>query len=172
MPIAATKKHRKRVDYEYERTARRASSCSRNPCQAFGRRRLASVGPVHWAIEVAQLLDTRYASCAKMTLVCDNLNTHTKGAFYTAFPPSERGLYQTDQLLPHAQARQLAEYRRMRVELPHEPVPERTPHRRTAAAAIGDRDLGRQTNAKQRGVDWQFKIDDARTKLKRLYPKI
>jgi hypothetical protein len=28
------------------------------------------------------------------------------------------------------------------------------------------------TNAKQRGVDWQFKIDDARTKLKRLYPKI
>jgi hypothetical protein len=29
-----------------------------------------------------------------------------------------------------------------------------------------------KTNAKQRGVDWQFKIDDARTKLKRLYPKI
>jgi hypothetical protein len=29
-----------------------------------------------------------------------------------------------------------------------------------------------KTNAKQRGVDWQFKIDDARRKLKRLYPKI
>jgi hypothetical protein len=29
-----------------------------------------------------------------------------------------------------------------------------------------------KTNAKQRGEDWQFKIDDARTKLKRLYPKI
>src|SRR5436853_4722738 len=29
-----------------------------------------------------------------------------------------------------------------------------------------------KTNAKQRGVDWQFKIDNARTKLKRLYPKI
>ena len=28
------------------------------------------------------------------------------------------------------------------------------------------------SNAKQRGVDWQFKIDNARTKLKRLYPKI
>jgi hypothetical protein len=27
-------------------------------------------------------------------------------------------------------------------------------------------------NKKQRGVDWQFKIDDARTKLKSLYPKI
>jgi len=29
-----------------------------------------------------------------------------------------------------------------------------------------------KTNAEQRGVDWQFKIDDARTKLKRLDPKI
>ena len=25
---------------------------------------------------------------------------------------------------------------------------------------------------KQRGVDWQFKVNDARTKLKSLYPKI
>jgi len=29
-----------------------------------------------------------------------------------------------------------------------------------------------KTTAKQRGVDWQFKIDDARQKLKRLYPRI
>ena len=28
------------------------------------------------------------------------------------------------------------------------------------------------TNDKQRGVDWQFRIDDARTKLKSLYPKL
>jgi hypothetical protein len=28
------------------------------------------------------------------------------------------------------------------------------------------------TNDKQRGVDWQFRIGDARTKLKSLYPKI
>ena len=29
-----------------------------------------------------------------------------------------------------------------------------------------------KTNAKQRGVDWQFRIENARTKLKRLYPII
>jgi hypothetical protein len=29
-----------------------------------------------------------------------------------------------------------------------------------------------KTNAKQRGVDWQFRIDNARAKLKQLYPKI
>jgi hypothetical protein len=30
----------------------------------------------------------------------------------------------------------------------------------------------KKTTAKQRSVDWQFKIDDARQKLKRLYPEI
>ena len=29
-----------------------------------------------------------------------------------------------------------------------------------------------RTNSNQRGVEWQFKIDDARTKLARLYPQI
>ena len=36
---------------------------------------------------MANLLDTRYAGCEQVTLVCDNLNTHTKGPFYTALPP-------------------------------------------------------------------------------------
>jgi hypothetical protein len=34
-----------------------------------------------WALEVAQILATRYADCVDVTLVCDTLNTHTKGAF-------------------------------------------------------------------------------------------
>lgn len=46
-----------------------------------------------WALEVAQLLDTRYADCDKITLVMDNLNTHTKGAFYTAFEPDRARAY-------------------------------------------------------------------------------
>jgi len=50
---------------------------------------------------------------------------------------------------------------------------------------VGDRRIGelielqteieawyKRTNAKQRGVDWQFRIENARVKLKRLYPKI
>jgi len=41
------------------------------------------------------LLDTRYAECERVTLVLDNLNTHTKGAFYEAFPPEKaRGYVQ------------------------------------------------------------------------------
>ena len=34
------------------------------------------------------LLEGRYAECKKVVVVCDNLNTHTIGAFYEAFEPS------------------------------------------------------------------------------------
>ena len=39
------------------------------------------------AVGAARLLEGRYAECEKITLVCDNLDTHTKGAFYEAFSP-------------------------------------------------------------------------------------
>ena len=42
---------------------------------------------VDWATEMARLLEGRYAHCEKVILVSDNLNTHTKGAFYAAFSP-------------------------------------------------------------------------------------
>jgi len=49
----------------------------------------------------------------------------------------------------------------MRTQLHDEPVP----YRKIATWAT-------KTSAKQRGVDWQFKTKEARTKLKRLYPII
>jgi len=82
VPIAATKKHGKRVDDAYERhgtaslvmCAEPLSGC--RPATARGRRTKAD-----GALEVAQRLDTRSADGAEVTLVCDNLNTHTTGAF-------------------------------------------------------------------------------------------
>ena len=40
---------------------------------------------VDWAHEVAALLEGRYAVCERITPVLDDLNTDTKGAFYSAF---------------------------------------------------------------------------------------
>jgi hypothetical protein len=93
VPIAATKKRGRRVDYEYERNGTASIFMFAEPLsgyrQATARERRTKVD---WAIEVAQLLDTRYASCAKVTLVCDNLNTHTrKGRSTRRSRPSERG---------------------------------------------------------------------------------
>ena len=54
-----------------------------------------------WALEVAHLLDTRYAKCEQVTLVSDHLNTHTMGAFYEAFPPEQARAYVKRRNLVH-----------------------------------------------------------------------
>ncbi len=90
VPIPATKEHPERVDYEYERKGTASIFMFAEPLSGF---RQATARPHRtkddWAHEVAQLLDTRYANTPRITLVCDNLNTHTKGAFYEAFPPEK-----------------------------------------------------------------------------------
>ena len=54
------------------------------------------------------------------------------------------GLWEVTRLLSHAETRQLAERRRMRTELPDQPMFERPPDRRTGTVAKRNRDLGRQ----------------------------
>ena len=44
-----------------------------------------SIGPWKWRT----LLERAMPTCEKVILVCDNLNTHTKGAFYEAFEPEQ-----------------------------------------------------------------------------------
>jgi DDE superfamily endonuclease len=80
--IAGTKKHPRQVDYEYER-ARTASIFMF--CEPLAGWRQVSVRErqmkMDWAYEMESLLPTCYQSAKKMILVCDNLNTHTRGAF-------------------------------------------------------------------------------------------
>ncbi len=82
VPIKATKQHPQRVDYEYERNGTASIFMFAEPLAGY---RQATARPqrtkTDWALEVANLLDTRYADCEWITLVLDNLNTHTKGAF-------------------------------------------------------------------------------------------
>jgi len=174
VPIAATTQHGKRVDYEYERNGTASIFMFAEPLsgfrQATARERRTKVD---WAIEVAQLLDTRYVACAKVTLVCDNLNTHTKGAFYEAFPPERARAYvkriEFCYTPKHGSWLNVAECELSCLSS------QCLTDRRIGELSLLQSEIGiwaDKTNAKQRGVDWQFKIDDARTKLKRLYPKI
>ena len=174
VPIKATKSHGQRVDYEYERNGTASIFMFAEPLAGFRQATArAHRTKTEWALEVAHLLDTRYAKCELVTLVMDNLNTHTKGAFYEAFPP------------------EIARAYLRRLEFCHTPkhgswlnVAECELSCLTSQCLRGRR-IGElvelqseiaiwseKTNAKQRGVDWQFQIDDARHKLKRLYPKI
>jgi hypothetical protein len=174
VPIPATKRHPQRVDYEYERRGTASVFMFAEPLAAF---RQATARPqrtkVDWALEVAQLLDTRYAACETVTLVCDNLNTHTKGAFYEAFPAEQARNYVRRLKIVHTPKHgswlNIAECELSCLT-----------SQCLAGRRLGELDVlqseiqawSEKTNAKQRGVDWQFQIDDARSKLKQLYPKI
>ena len=173
-PIAGTKDHPRRVDYEYERAGTASIFMFTEPLSGW---RFVSVRDrrtkADWAHEIEKLLRTRYASAGKVILVSDNLNTHTKGAFYETFPPD--------------QARSIVK----RLEFCHTPkhgswlnIAENELSSMTRQCVTGRRfatvkKLRSETtawheysNARQRGVDWQFTINDARVKLKSVYPKL
>lgn len=173
-PIEATAGHSRRVDYEYERAGTANIFMFAEPLSGWREATAReSKTKVDWAIEMARLLEGRYAECEKVILVCDNLNTHTKGAFYEAFEP--------------ARARPLVR----RLEFCYTPkhgswlnIAENELSSLTRQCVAGRR-LGEletlreeitawsaDVNRTQRGVDWQMKIDDARCKLKSVYPKI
>lgn len=174
VPIPATKEHPRRTDYAYARAGVASVFLFCEPLigwrQVTARERRTKVD---WAVEVAALLTGRYAAAETVILVCDNLNTHTLGAFDEAFDP--------------ATARALVR----RLDIRHTPkhgswlnVAECEWSALTRQCVRGRR-FGtldelraettawqQHTNDKQRGVDWQFRIDDARIKLKSLYPKL
>jgi len=173
-PINATLEHARRVDYEYERAGTANIFMFAEPLAGW--REVAvreRKTKIDWATEVARLLEERYALCEKVILVCDNLNTHTKGAFYETFEP--------------ARARDLVR----RIHFCHTPkhgswlnIAENELSSLTrqcvAGRRIGEVETLREettawssdVTATQRGVDWQMKIGDARCKLKSVYPKI
>lgn len=172
--IAATKKHPRRVDYEYERAGTASIFMFTEPLAGWRRATArAQKTKLDWALEVADLLEGRYAKALQVILVCDNLNTHTKGAFYEAFSP--------------ARARALVR----RIRFCHTPkhgswlnIAENELSSLTRQCVAGRRFGNMATlqseikawsndvNNTQRGVDWQMNIQDARCKLKSLYPKI
>lgn len=174
VPIAATKNHGKRVDYEYERNGTASIFMFAEPLSGFRQATAREHRTKQdWAVEVAHLLDTRYASCKQVTIVLDNLNTHTKGAFYEAFEPSVARAYLKRIAFvftpKHGSWLNVAECELSCMTsqcLTGRRIGELTELQSGIAA------WAKRTNEKQRGVDWKFKIDDARIKLKRLYPQI
>lgn len=174
IPIPATKKHPRRVDYEYERAGTACIFMFTQPAQGW---RSVSVRPrrtkVDWAFEIAALLRTRYSHVEKIILVSDNLNTHTKGAFYEAFEPDQaRALVKRLEFRytpKHGSWLNIAENElssMTRQCLSGRRIPDLETLRKETAAWVVS------SNEKQRGVDWQFTLKDARHKLKSLYPKI
>jgi hypothetical protein len=173
-PIEATLDQPRRVDYEYERAGTAAIFLFTEPLSGWRAATARSTRTkADWAEEMAALLEGRYAACETVTVICDNLNTHTPGAFYEAFEPQR--------------ARELARRVRWCYTPKHGSwlnIAENELSVLTRQCLTGRRigELVRlqeeiaawsaDVNHRQSAVDWQMKIDDARCKLKSVYPNI
>jgi len=125
-----------------------------------------------WALFVKGMLDDRYPQATKVRLVMDNLNTHTTASLYEAFEPEEaRRLARRLEIHytpKHGSWLNVAEIELS--TLSSQCLDRRIPNielmRKEVAAWEQDR------NNRVATIDWRFTTDNARIKLKRLYPKL
>lgn len=160
-------------DFEYERNGVRNLFMFYEP---FGGWRHVSVTArrtkIDWAHEIKDLLCEHYPHARKVILVMDNLNTHTGASLYEAFPPDEaRSLY--DRLEIHYTPKHGSWLNIAEIEL--RVLIGQCLNRRIPDAETLKREVSRwksERNTVGARVDWQFTTEDARIKLKRLYPSL
>jgi hypothetical protein len=125
-----------------------------------------------WAVLVRDIVDGLFSTAAGVVLVMDNLNTHVGGALYETFPPSEaRRLLNKLEL--HYTPKHGSWLNMAETEL--SVLSRQCLDRRIAAYALLESEVAAWTQARNAHtitVEWQFTAEDARIKLKRLYPVI
>jgi len=127
---------------------------------------------VDWAIYIKDLVDNHYIEAEKIIFVMDNLNTHHKSSLYEAFEPSEAkriaDRFEIRYTPKHGSWLNMAE-----IELSH--LNRQCLDRRIGERSVMTSEVEAWTKARNEQkviADWQFTTDDARIKLRKLYPQI
>lgn len=126
-----------------------------------------------WAHQIKWLVDEQYPKAEKIVLVMDNLNTHSISSLYKAYSPEEA--FRISQKLEihytpkHGSWLDIAE-----IELSSLTIQALLGERIPSIDSLNERlsAWSSNRNSSQKGVDWHFSTDDARIKLKHLYPII
>jgi len=161
----------RRQDYEYERNGTANIFMVVEPL--IGKRK-TFVTDQRTNQDFAELLrylsDDKYSEAEKIVLVTDNLNTHSPACLYERFEPVEaRRLAQRFEwhyTPEHGSWLNMAE-----IELSilsRQCTNRRIPNKKTLASEVAAWEKARNNLKVQ--INWQFKPDNARIKLKRLYP--
>jgi hypothetical protein len=125
---------------------------------------------IDWAHCIKELVDVHYPDAEQIVLVQDNLNTHTPASLYAAFPPAEARRL-TDRLELHYTPKHGSWLSMVEIELAM--LAGQCLDRRLADRATLEREVAAWQAARNRagrGVNWRFTTDDARIKLRHLYP--
>ncbi|BAY76778.1 transposase [Nostoc linckia NIES-25] len=170
-PIPMTPSHDAKEDYHYTHEGVQALFMFFDPNRGW--RRVSNRDHrtrLDWASEVRQLLDIDYPQATKVKLVCDNLNTHNIASLYEAFPAR----------VAHRLARRLEIYYTPRngswlnvAEIELSVLSQQCLDQRISCAQELSTQLEawqKQRNSTTSKVIWHFTTEDARVKLKHLYP--
>ena len=125
-----------------------------------------------WAECMRQLVDEIYPQAERIVVVMDNLNTHTKASLYEAFEPAEAKRI-ADKLEIHYTPKHGSWLNMAEIEmsvLSRQCLAERMADMHRLENEVLAWELKR--NTKNQKVNWRFTTEDARIKLKRLYPSI
>jgi hypothetical protein len=160
------------VDYEYVRKGVVSIFAALEPLAG---KRLIRVRDHHKAedwVEFMQEVAEGYQQARRITVVMDNLSTHKKGSFYKFLPPDQaRALAEKFEFVytpKHGSWLNIAEIE-LQV-LKRQCLSRRLDSKETMMEQVNAWQQHRNNQIKT--VDWQFSIEDARVKLKRLYPTI
>jgi len=172
-PVPAAPGRLGRFDYEYVRNGTANLFLVSNPLAGS---RYVEVTQRRTAVDFAKLLkviaDELYAEAEKVVLVMDNLNTHKLASLYQAFEPHEaRRLWERFEV--HYTPKHGSWLNMAEIELSvlaRQCLKQRFADRASLEAAV----LAWQVQRNERGVeiDWQFTAQDARIRLKHLYPSL
>ncbi len=171
-PIPAKPGKPARHDYEYERNGVANLFMMFAPLEGWRR---VKVTDRHAAADYGQVLkelsDVHFPSAEKIVLVQDNLSTHTAASLYATFPAAEaRRLakrFEWHYTPKHGSWLDMAESELS--VLSSQCLDRRIPNIESLTAEVAS--WTGERNAKAAKADWQFTTDDARIKLKQLYPQ-
>ena len=171
-PIPAKPGQPARHDYEYERNGVANLFMMFAPLEGW---RHVKVTDHHAAVDYAQVLkelsDLHFPDADKIVLVQDNLSTHTTASLYTAFPAAEArrlaNRFEWHYTPKHGSWLDMAESEL--AVLTSQCLSRRIPDKQTLEKEVAAWE--RHRNKHHPKADWQFTTENARVKLKRLYPQ-
>lgn len=173
LPLGRKPGSDEKADYEYERCGVANIFMVNEPLR--GKRHVKVTErktKVDWAHLLKEIADEYYPHVETIRLVMDNLNTHKPASLYEAFPPHEaKRIWDRFEFIytpKHGSWLNMAE-----IEL-------HVLNRQCLNRRIGDMDTMKKEvvawlkdrNNKNAKINWQFTNDNARIKLKKLYPTI
>ena len=160
-----------RQDYEYQRNGTANLFMQVEPLTGKRRVRVTERRTsLDFAEQLRQLVEDDYPDVDRVVLVTDNLNTHTPACLYERFAP-EHAQRLACKIEWHYTPEHGSWLNMAEIELSvlsRQCLNRRLPDQETLTQEVAAWEQAR--NAEQVTIDWQFTANNARVKLKRLYP--